>query len=152
MRRISAHYVFPVKEKPIRNGVVILDDQGYILGLENPGNSFSEKAQTEFYNGILVPGFVNAHCHLELSHVKASDEYQGLADFVRHIQKNRYASQEIIEKEIRAADERMWVNGISAVGDICNTDFTFSLKAKSNIRYYSFIEVFGLDGSSSVYL
>jgi len=65
MRRIAANYVFPVIAPPIRNGILELDDTGKILRVIDPGEEFRETRKLEFYNGILVPGFIKAHGHLE---------------------------------------------------------------------------------------
>ena len=67
MRKISANYLFPVSGAPIKNGYVAVDDNGTVI---ETGVLEKECADTEFYNGILVPGFVNAHCHSELSYLK----------------------------------------------------------------------------------
>ena len=63
-RRIAANYVFPVVGEPIRNGYLEFDENGTLLEI---GALTDETESTEFYNGVLVPGFTNAHCHLELS-------------------------------------------------------------------------------------
>jgi len=97
-------------------------------------------------NGILSPGFINAHCHLELSHLKGAIPTQtGLSEFVKQIVPKREAAQEVIDAAIEAAETEMLDNGIVAVGDICNTADTITAKTKGKIAYYNFIEIYGLD-------
>ena len=97
-------------------------------------------------NGILSPGFINAHCHLELSHLKGAIPTQtGLSEFVKQIVPKREAAQEDIDAAIEAAETEMLDNGIVAVGDICNTADTITAKTKGKIAYYNFIEIYGLD-------
>ena len=67
MRRIAANYIFPVTSAPIHDGFVEFDDNGTVTAV---GKLDSETSGTEFYNGIVVPGFTNAHCHIELSHLE----------------------------------------------------------------------------------
>ncbi|MBX2814777.1 MAG: amidohydrolase family protein, partial [Saprospiraceae bacterium] len=97
----------------------------------------------ERHRGILVPGYVNAHCHLELSHMLGKvDTGTGLPSFIRSVVSERDASPEEISEAIREADREMSNNGIVAVGDISNTDHSFETKNRSNIAYYTFIELF----------
>lgn len=97
-------------------------------------------------SGMLSPGFINAHCHLELSHLKGAIPTQtGLSEFVKQIVPKRAAAQEIIDAAIDAAETEMLDNGIVAVGDICNTADTIAAKTKGKIAYYNFIEIYGLD-------
>ena len=97
-------------------------------------------------DGILSPGFINAHCHLELSHLKGAIPTQtGLSEFVKQIVPKRAAAQEIIDAAIEAAETEMFENGIVAVGDICNTADTIAAKTKGKLAYYNFIEIYGLD-------
>lgn len=63
MRKIAANYLFPISGQPIRNGYVLLSDDGIIV---ETGQLSRETPNTEFYNGILSPGFVNVHCSSEL--------------------------------------------------------------------------------------
>ena len=67
MRRIAANYIFPITSDPICNGYVDVSEDGTVIGT---GRLTEETGSTEYYNGILVPGFTNAHCHIELSHLE----------------------------------------------------------------------------------
>ena len=100
------------------------------------------------FNGILSPGFVNAHCHLELSHMKGMiPAHTGLQEFVKQIVALRQVAPEAIQEAIVKAEAEMMANGIVAVGDISNTLDTLTQKAKHNLAYYSFVELYDLDPS-----
>ena len=105
-------------------------------------------SDAEYYEGVLCPGFINAHCHLELSHLKGLiPKGNKLPAFIKEIVETRRKlkdDSDRIYEEAKKMDEQMWKNGIQAVGDICNTDDTFFIKAGSNIRYHNFIELFTL--------
>jgi len=150
MRYLSAHYVFPISSPPLRNGIVCVNNDGCIVDVIHTGGKLKEREKLEFYDGILVPGFVNAHCHLELSHLRGVMEQNiGLPDFISSIGKLRKATDETILSAAKAADSEMRKNGIVAVGDISNNAFTFSVKRDSPMWYRTFVEVFGLDDSRS---
>lgn len=98
------------------------------------------------FEGLLSPGFVNAHCHLELSHMKGMIPTKtGLQEFVKQIVALRQVEPEAIQEAIIAAEAEMVANGIVAVGDISNTLDTLDQKAKHNLAYYSFVELYDLD-------
>lgn len=142
-RKIAAHYVFTGIGKPIRNGILTIDDSGKILDISQSNENLREVAGLEFYSGILVPGFVNTHCHLELSHLKGKvNEHTGLPGFVSQINQTRQADDIAIKKAIKKADTDMWYNGIVAVGDISNTNHSFETKANSKVVYHTLLEIF----------
>ncbi len=94
--------------------------------------------------GILSPGLINCHCHLELSHLKGLiPEKTGLVDFVCAIVSQRHFPEEEILNGIMNGENEMINNGIVAVGDISNTTFTLGQKQKANLKYYNFIETSG---------
>ncbi len=98
----------------------------------------------ERFEGILCPGFVNCHCHLELSHMRGLiPQHTGLVDFVFKVVTQRHFSNEDILLAIELAEDEMLRNGIVAVGDICNTAHTAGAKAKQRLLYYNFVEVSG---------
>ncbi len=98
----------------------------------------------EYFPGILSPGFVNAHCHLELAHMKGLiPERTGLTDFVYKVVTERHFPEDVILSAIEEAERSMIENGIVAIGDICNNTSTLTQKRRRNLRYYNFIEASG---------
>lgn len=98
----------------------------------------------EKVDGLLTPGFINCHCHLELSHMKGLiPERTGLVDFVFTVVTQRTAPEEEILQAIADAEAAMKAAGIVAVGDICNNTLTLPQKERGNLRYYNFIEASG---------
>lgn len=122
-------------------GVVVIDTQGTILAIERRDQH--DPAALEVHSGVLVPGFVNAHCHLELSHMKGKvPTGTGLIPFITGVVTQRNAPADHIAACIEAAAAEMYAGGIVAVGDISNTTDTFAEKAKGRMAYYTFAEVF----------
>jgi aminodeoxyfutalosine deaminase len=145
MFKISANYIYPVTSKPLRNGILEIDENGRILNVIDTGGSLNETANLKFYNGIIVPGFINTHCHLELADKKGKiTKVKDLADFLSQIV-NIQRNSTLQLEPIAITDEKMYNEGIVAVGDISNTSISFDVKAKSRINYYNFIEVSGLN-------
>ena len=125
------------------NKVVVTTKDGTIVDII-PTSEAGEDIQE--LDGLLCPGFINAHCHLELSHLKnAIPTNTGLSEFVKQIVPKRAAPPEVIEAAIEAAETEMYNNGIVAVGDICNTADTITAKANGKLAYYNFVEIYGLD-------
>jgi len=151
MHRFSSNYIFPVHGTPIKNGIVCLDNNNTIIEIIEPVNCVKEFASMEFHNGVIVPGFVNTHCHLELSHLKGKLEQSlGIAGFVSQIGNNRKADELEIVNDIKRALSSLKSNGVVAVGDICNTSDTIYQKQESDILFHNFIELFGLNPFDSL--
>ncbi len=141
MRKITADWIFPVSSPPIQNGVIVLDDKGHITSVDSRDNHST--SSLEVYKGVIVPGFINTHCHLELSHMKGIvDTGTTLIPFITGVVTKRNASPKVISKAIAQAEADMIKAGIVAVGDISNVPDTFAQKAQGNIRYYTFVEMF----------
>jgi len=146
LKRFSANYIFPINGAPIKNGIVVIDDNNEIVEIIDPKGEALELASMEFHNGIIVPGFVNAHCHLELSHLKGKldNSQEGIAGFVSQIRSLRASTDSEIHKSIQQAISTLESNGTVAVGDICNATDSFSPKQSSRLHFHNFIELFGL--------
>ncbi|MGB0918794.1 MAG: amidohydrolase family protein, partial [Flavobacteriales bacterium] len=151
MRFLSADIIFPISSPPIPNGILQIDDAGIIQNVfKSDDPNRPESNLVERFDGILCPGFINAHCHLELSHMKnVVAEKTGLPSFVMDIVSKRNENAEQKTARIAEGDTEMWSNGIQAVGDICNTEDTLETKRNSKIYYHSFVEVFSFDSSKA---
>jgi len=127
--------------------VLITDGSGVIIDLvniEEAGDGIEE------FKGIISPGFVNAHCHLELSHLKGRiPENTGLVEFVKQVMNNRSKGNEQQLEAMEQADSKMYHSGIVAVGDICNSTDSIAVKQSSKILWHNFIEVSGFVGDTA---
>ncbi len=147
MRYFSADCLYPVVGKPIENGVVALNDDGIITAIGKK-EEFSQQ-NIHHTKGIIIPGLINTHCHLELSHLKGKvGTGTGLIDFLKKVVSLRETDPSIIAQRIREEDTLMLKEGIVAVGDISNTSDTALTKKESPIRYYTFVEMFDFMQSS----
>jgi len=69
MRFLTADYLYPLHTKPVKRGVLQISDKGEVVTIFSNRNRVPQD-RLEVFEGILCPGFVNAHCHLELSHLQ----------------------------------------------------------------------------------
>lgn len=143
-RKIASNWLW-TPEGFLRRPLVTLDDGGRILDVRTCDDSDREPF-TEFHAGLLTPGFVNAHCHLELSALRGRiPEGCGFAGFARAMGEVRgLADEEERRAAIAAADAEMTRGGIVAVGDIANGEAAFDVKSAGRIAYRTFAEFFGL--------
>ena len=145
MRRIAARYVYVLdSHEPVRDGFVELEDDGTVV---RTGRSEDLASEPYFWDGALAPGFVNSHCHLELSHLKGKfRKASGMAGFIDQINALRDSSSR--DDRIRMLSEeldRMWKSGVSAMADISNCNDSFAVKSGSPMYTRTFIEVFGTE-------
>lgn len=104
----------------------------------------------QYFQGILTPGLINCHCHLELSHLKnAIPPYSGLIPFLMSVPKLREANYQIIQTAIQEAANELFQSGTVAVGDICNNTTTIELKKNLPLHFYNFIEAIGVQDSNA---
>ena len=68
MRFITADQIFSGKVFFPSHTVLVLDDKNTISDITSLDSI--EKSNVEHFKGIITPGFINTHCHLELSHLK----------------------------------------------------------------------------------
>lgn len=150
LRKIASHYLLTPQGLISRPLVTVDAATRRILAIEQYGDDLDLTAGVEFHAGVLSPGFVNAHTHLELSHLCGAIEPGcGFAAFGQAVGRLRDATDEAgrIDAACRA-DAAMWDEGVEAAADIMNDDTSFAAKERSRIRYRSFLEVFGLRRSN----
>jgi aminodeoxyfutalosine deaminase len=139
-RKFWAHKIFD-GYRFVEQKVLVTDVTGVVVDIIDEKEAGDD---VEKLNGILCPGFINAHCHLELSHMKGHiPKHTGLVDFVLKVVTERHFAEHDILEAIEDAEDEMLQNGIVAVGDICNNTLTIPQKNKGRLGYHNFIEVSG---------
>ncbi len=146
LRRIASNYLVAAGEL-IANPIVEVDGGGVVrsVGCYDP-MLIDRMERTEFYAGVMTAGFVNAHCHLELSYMRGViTPHGGFAAFAGSVAQHRgEASEQQRTEAMVAADNEMSRAGVVAVADILNGSSSFPIKARSDIEYVNFAELFGL--------
>lgn len=96
----------------------------------------------QYRPGLVRPGFTNAHCHLELSHMQGViPKHTGLVSFLKEVVNKRDFAAERMHVAMENSLREMEADGISAVGDISNTDITVMHKRNTTMQFHNFIEV-----------
>lgn len=140
VRRVAASYVYTLDAEPIKNGYVEYDDvDGTVISV---GQCLDGE---EVQDGAIVPGFVNAHCHVELSHLHGKfRKGTGMAGFIDQINELRdWAGHDVKVELTRRWMDKMWSDGVSAMADISNDDSSFEVKKSHPMYTRTFLEVFG---------
>jgi cytosine/adenosine deaminase-related metal-dependent hydrolase len=141
VRKFKADQLFTGYDIKPANAVLVMDPAGMVLDIIDEKDAGDDM---EVFKGMLSPGFINAHCHIELSHLKGViPPATGLVNFVQHVMSKRGATEEEKLTAIQKAEEELYQSGTVAVGDICNTTDSLAIKQISKLHWYNFIEVSG---------
>jgi cytosine/adenosine deaminase-related metal-dependent hydrolase len=152
-RKFRADLLFTGQEMADSGSVLVTADDGTVQGVIPAAEAGDG---VEYYPGLLTPGFVNCHCHLELSPMRGVlPEKTGLVDFLAAVIRQRnvvavpetiaggQTREDLVRDPIDRAEQEMLDNGIVAVGDICNTTDTLDQKTAGRLYYHNFIETMG---------
>jgi cytosine/adenosine deaminase-related metal-dependent hydrolase len=125
MRICSARWVIPIDRPPIADGALALADDGTVaaVGARAEIRAAHPDAPEERAHGALVPGLVNAHCHLELSPLAdAVPGGEGLLAWVGKLMPaNRKIGAEQRRDDAASAAEAAVRFGTAGIGDVGTT-------------------------------
>ncbi|MGL6278129.1 MAG: amidohydrolase family protein [Gaiella sp.] len=143
MRALAADWVVPVEGAPIRDGTVVIDDDGRIAAV---GPAAELGADERFDGSVIVPGLVNAHAHVEYA------VYAGFGDglpFVpwigMHVARKQQLDLEDMRAIARVGMHECLRSGITTVGDCSFVGAAAEAAAEVGVRAVVFVEVFGTD-------
>ena len=142
MRILSADWVLPVEGEPIENGAVAIED-GAIVAV----GPASELGEGEHHpESAIVPGFVNAHTHLEYA------VYAGFGDgfsfgpwISTHVERKQRLDRADMEAIARLGAAECLRSGITTVGDLAFSGASAHACAELGLRGLVYLEVFGHD-------
>src|SRR5437867_7686299 len=148
MLRIHAGSVHPVTAPPIEDGAVLVDDRGTIAAVgphplvpAPPG-----ARELAFPHASLVPGLVNTHTHLELTHLADKNAEREFARWIRALRTLKDATTP--DEFARAAERGVrdgWAAGVTCVADTGSTGAPLEALARLGGRGIHSREVFGPD-------
>jgi len=145
MIRYHARWVVPIAAPPIAHGVVAVDgDRIAFVGQADdapPGDA------EQLGNVVLMPGLVNAHCHLELTAMRGFLED---LDFRRWILRVTSARRTVMDRDALLDSARYGLEegiraGITSYADTCDSGVVMQAMREAGVRGVMYQEVFGPD-------
>ena len=148
MLRIRAGLVHPVTAPPIEDGAVLVDTTGRIAAV-GPHAHIPTPPGTEtreFRDGVLVPGLVNCHTHLELTHLAGQNAEPEFAKWIRRIRELKDATPpEGFEEAAVAGVKDCWARGVTCIAETGSTGAVMRALHDLGGRGIVYQEVFGPD-------
>jgi cytosine/adenosine deaminase-related metal-dependent hydrolase len=143
---LAASWVLPIDGPPLRDGRVVCEGDrvswvGPAADPDAPGGPVRDLGP-----GVLLPGLVNAHCHIELSQLAGQIPIGG--GFVPWVEAVVAARGRPGEDAVRARADAIRLledQGTVAVGDVSNTLGHLDLLAASRLRAVVFLELLAWD-------
>jgi 5-methylthioadenosine/S-adenosylhomocysteine deaminase len=141
---VSAAWVVPVDGAPIEDGCVSWDDAGSIVSVA-PG-----RADRHFDDAVIVPGFVNAHSHLEYA------VYAGFGDglpfgpwIALHVARKRELSHDDMLAIARRGVADSLASGVTTTADYSFAGLASVAAAELGLRAIVYLEVFARDAADA---
>ena len=141
MRVLSADWVVPVEGPPIKDGAVAIADNG-LIGAVGPRSELGEGDHHP--EAVILPGFVNAHTHLEYDVYAGFGDGLGFADWIGlHVRRKQRIALEDMEAIARLGALNCLRSGITTVGDCSFSGAAATACADLGLRATVYLEVFG---------
>ncbi len=142
--RIQFSALIPMTGDVIENGDLVIHD-GLIQSIETRKTQAQETTVIDLSDHLLLPGFINAHCHLSLSCLKEKvPKAESFCDWVRALLK---ISAEIPFLDrlagIREGAEEMISSGVTTLADYISQTELFPEYVELPLRKILFLEALG---------
>lgn len=146
MIRYHARWVLPISTPPIAYGTVVVDDDGRIAWV-GPRDAAPAGEDRELGEALLMPGLVNAHCHLELTAMRGFLEGLGFREWILRLTTSKRAvlsRDELLDAARLGVAEGLRA-GVTSYADTCDSGVAFDAMLEAGVRGVMYQEVFGPD-------
>lgn len=149
MTRYHARWLLPITSPPVRDGTVVERD-GRIVYVGPRNTAPAEGDDVELGDALLFPGFVNAHCHLELTAMRGFLDGLAFHDWIRRLTRARQVvlTHEMLLDAARLGLEEGLLRGITTFADTSESGTGFDAMLERGVRGICYREVFGPDPAS----
>jgi cytosine/adenosine deaminase-related metal-dependent hydrolase len=138
-----AAWVLPISSEPIADAVVGVE--GTTIAYVGPADDAPEGEPHDLGNVVLLPGLINAHCHLELTAMRGFLED---LDFRRWILRLTNARRAVLDNDALLDSARFGLEegvraGITSYADTCSSGLVIQAMREAGVRGVMYQEVFG---------
>lgn len=148
MQLYRSGWLLPITEAPIRDGLVAVSGGRVVWRGRRGDPSRPDGPVRDLGDGVLLPGLVNAHCHLELSHLagRLRPARPGFVPWVEAVVGSRggHAERDVLSASA-AAIEALEASGTVGVGDVSNTLAHLEGLRDSSLDAVVFLELLAWD-------
>jgi cytosine/adenosine deaminase-related metal-dependent hydrolase len=145
VRVLSADWVVPVDGPPIRDGAVAIED-GFVAAV-GPVDELGEGER--FPGSVILPGFVNAHTHLEYAVYAGFGDGLSFGPWIAiHVERKQRIDLEDMEAIARLGALECLRSGVTTVGDCSFVGAAVTACADVGLDAIVYLEVFGPDADS----
>jgi cytosine/adenosine deaminase-related metal-dependent hydrolase len=141
---LTARWIVPVSSRPVENGRVVLEG-GRICRVEK--NTTPQASDVDYGDAIILPGFINAHTHLELTAFHGRAPYTGsFADWLRAIILLQMIGsvEQTMQQAIGDGLRQSLTAGVTTVVDTGCGEQAMELWRQASINVVGLMEVLGI--------